>query len=658
MEGNISRTNSTPHHTQQFSKITNDEEKKAESAPKEKVTKDTFERTEIKTGKENSSEIKEYTILAYMDGSNNLEEALLEDVKEMENCMKKDNYNIAVQFSRFQTSGLTTAFFGEALSQAFGSNEFKGLLGEIVPDRELLEKYGELLKDSSMCQRIATILLRRNPSLNDRMDKFVTSKIRETSKDSKDMNNLISDTISEMLTQIKTFEDKREANTELYSTNLADIMDNSADPRTILKDIISSTGKFINGTEGISDKGTKPGLMDAAAIKGEGLLQSDRGGILFSDMDQAKLHQGDYGKILKYVDKVEKDNEPKWRGVRRYELSPSEDPSRINSKPIANLGFKDMSKIKSLAEFIEWGIKKYPAKHYIVLLSDHGAGFLGAEEDRGNMLSLPDIREAFAKAEEKTGKKPDILAFDACLMSQAEVAYELKDAASYLIGSEEVVGGDGYPYRKILPRIDEALEKGKSDPRDIASIFIEEGEKVNESSTFTLSAIDLKRIDNLVNAADNLAKHILEGKADLEAVRESLKGTQHYSVNSAPMEPYIDYRDLWDLADKMEKNPKITNKTIKNDLKNLKKAVEKAVVKEEHKKDEDYEGSHGISIYAPRRQKTVSIPLMKEYEKTMMAKESNWDEFIKKLNDYDSMLKEAEGAKEAKMTLIQLPQRK
>jgi hypothetical protein len=345
--------------------------------------------------------------------------------------------------------------------------------------------------------------------------------------------------------------------------------------------------------------------------------------------------------------------------VKRYELTHDDDPTRINSKPLAFLGYKDMSKVDTLAEFIAWGMKKFPAKHYIVSLSDHGAGFLGAEEDRGSMLSLPDLRAAFEKAEQMTGKKPDVIAFDCCLMQQAEVAYELKDRAKYLVASEEVIGGDGYPYKDVLPAIDQALTLGKTDPGEISKVIIEQAEKANEKSTFTLSAVNLKAIEDVVGAANELAEHILQGKANMEDVRAALKQTQHFSVSS-PMKPYDDFRDIWDMADKLEQHPNITDPAIRKDLKELKKAVENAVIKNEHRKDEDYEGAHGMSIYAPRRQKNVSIPLMEEYGKTKFAQDaSKWTEFIKEATDFDALVRKAkeEGTDKPKLTFIPLPQR-
>ena len=53
------------------------------------------------------------------------------------------------------------------------------------------------------------------------------------------------------------------------------------------------------------------------------------------------------------------------------------------------------------------------------------------------------------KESRKKGPDFDYILFDACLMSQVEVAYELRDTADYLILSPAEVMSAGFPYFKI-----------------------------------------------------------------------------------------------------------------------------------------------------------------------------------------------------------------
>jgi len=656
-------------------------EKSADTEKKAGKRKDrvAVKSTEYRQKPSSPSGEKEYTILAYMDGCNNLEDYILDDLKEMESTPHSDNYNLVAQFSRFQTKGIVTLFLSEALGQAFQSKDFKESLEQIVHDRGLIEGYSESLKDPETCQIISQVLLERNPELMNKLDVLISKKVKEAINQDKALGDVVKETAAEVLKGVVENEkllqeegaepdqsDTRKtgitasAATVLSASGLEllDILGEDLGKResTVSSDFIKAAAKLLKESGG----NDTAGLFSFAGGPSSTRPSKPGNNIIFVDTQGRKGTQfthDDYSTLFGGVGSSTADKEPSWRGVRRYEIEHSDDPSKIKSKVIADLGQRDMSASKTLEDFLIWGMEKYPAKHYIVLFSDHGAGFLGAEEDRGNLMSMPTIREALEKVAEKTGKKPDIVAFDACLMAQAEVAYELKDSAKYLVASEEIIGGDGYPYQEILPRIDAALSEGKSDPKEISKIFIEEAENVNESSTITLSAIDLSAVGKVVNAANSLAKHILEGKADIEDVRDSIRYAQRYSIDSPTMAPYGDFRDLRDLADTLQNNPNIKNSEIKKDLTELKKAIDAAVVSEEHSDDEDYEGSHGISIYAPRREKNVDSSLIEQYDELRMSKRTKWNELIKVLTDYDEMA-ESDDSDRAKFRFIELPHRK
>jgi len=689
MDGSISRVNQpissafTPPQSVSGAKATQSEEievpqdsfeRKSDAAPEKKSKAGAGAVSSKSSGAANKAE-SEYVILAYMDGSNNLEDCIMDDVKEMENAPASDNYKIVTQFSRYSTSPITVAFLSEALSQAFQSREFGSVLKALVGNSETAAQYKELMKDNYTTQRLSTILLRRNPELQEKLDRVVKKSVKEASDSSRTIGDVIKDTAGQMLGQIAQNEvtlnqiaAQMQAEAEAQQgqvqtqgavgSELLQIMGEQKEqtPEEIMADFFKEAGKLLKGDA--KDNSTVQLFSDGGTKTSEA-SGSSRGSILFSDNPLGgKYNQADLSGLLLSVDSTTLNKEPIWRGARRYEITHDDDPTKINSKMVKDLGYSSMAKVSSLANFIAWGMKNYPAKHYIVLMSDHGAGFLGAEEDRGDMLSLPDLRKALDKAAEKTGKKPDIVAFDACLMAQAEVAYELKDTAKYLISSEEIIGGDGYPYKDILPAIDKSISEGKSDPKSIASVFIENAEKVNKTSTHTLSAIDLKQMKKVAKAVDKLAADILKSDISMEDLSASFKQTQHFDLRTSPSTPYDDYRDLWDMADKLQNNPNIKNRAVKDDLKNLKAAVEKSVVKEQHEDDEDYENSHGVSVYAPRRQKSVRPSLMEEYEKTQFAQDSpNWTALIKKVTNFEELLKQQEGEGKSKLTLIELPER-
>jgi hypothetical protein len=138
----------------------------------------------------------------------------------------------------------------------------------------------------------------------------------------------------------------------------------------------------------------------------------------------------------------------------RIEPHTAEMPDQVSSPVLEDVGTKDMSDPATLQTFVKYCVDNYPAEHYMVIIDDHGGGWRGACSDEqngaGGMMTLPEIEGALTY----TGApKLDLIVFHACLMSMVEVAYELRDAASYLaacqftmpmesvLGSEEWLAG-------------------------------------------------------------------------------------------------------------------------------------------------------------------------------------------------------------------------
>ena len=183
-------------------------------------------------------------------------------------------------------------------------------------------------------------------------------------------------------------------------------------------------------------------------------------------------------------------------GAMRLHLQADAKPG-INSPVVQKMGSINMSAPSTLADFVEWGIKNYPAEHYMVVIADHGDGWKGAVQDlsHNGWMSLEDIQTGLRTARERTGVTPDILGFDACNMAATEVAYQLRDEASVLIASEKTEGGGGWPYSpwlgpKTLNAMRTMLEVDGT-PQEVAQSIVRAATNRQEDIE-TLSATDLK----------------------------------------------------------------------------------------------------------------------------------------------------------------------
>jgi hypothetical protein len=112
-------------------------------------------------------------------------------------------------------------------------------------------------------------------------------------------------------------------------------------------------------------------------------------------------------------------------------------------------------------------------------------------------------------AHQVLGRPVDVVGMDACLMTMLEVAYQLRDHARILVGSEEVEPGDGWPYDTMLGDL---TARPAMTPAELATAVVHRyGEYYSgaRSAPATQSAIDLARLDDLVRAVDGLARTLL-----------------------------------------------------------------------------------------------------------------------------------------------------
>lgn len=127
-----------------------------------------------------------------------------------------------------------------------------------------------------------------------------------------------------------------------------------------------------------------------------------------------------------------------------------------------SLGELNMGDPQTLIDFVEWGMQFWPASNYAVVLWDHGSGwqktlageplvfkavcFDDTDLDR---LFMQEVRNALNTIEGNE-QEPDLVGFDACLMAMVEVAHEIRQNSSVMVGSEKTEPNDGWPYNTIL----------------------------------------------------------------------------------------------------------------------------------------------------------------------------------------------------------------
>ena len=307
-----------------------------------------------------------------------------------------------------------------------------------------------------------------------------------------------------------------------------------------------------------------------------------------------------------------------WDGCKRFYLTQDNDLNNINSPALQDLGQVNMSDPKTLSDFIQWGMKEFPAENYILVMSDHGAGWPGALQDvsHGDFASTPSLMQGIKDAEEKTGQKLNIIGFDACLMASTEVAHELAPVGDYMVASQNTEGGDGWPYAKIFTsKTAESLksaldQKFDIDAKDVAM------KMVNDSHGFpsisTLSAMDLGKMKGLTEATDKFAKVLMQSPNDKSEIRSIASKTKSW----------YGFKDQFDFAERLINDPAIQNQDLKKAAKEMQEALKEVVIAEQH--SSMHNGAHGLSLEI-----SPSGVEKKGYSDLQFAKDTHWDEAMK-----------------------------
>ncbi len=142
-------------------------------------------------------------------------------------------------------------------------------------------------------------------------------------------------------------------------------------------------------------------------------------------------------------------------GAQRYLIGHDENDG-IGSKLISNMGEIDSGDWRSLSGFTNWVADKYPAKHYALVIWSHGDSWyrdgsltsICTDNQSNNSIGVRtgDFYNAMASMK----KSIDILVFDACLMQGLEVMRETDGKVRYIVGSEEEICADGFPFEETF----------------------------------------------------------------------------------------------------------------------------------------------------------------------------------------------------------------
>ncbi|OHD58716.1 MAG: hypothetical protein A2014_08870 [Spirochaetes bacterium GWF1_49_6] len=197
-----------------------------------------------------------------------------------------------------------------------------------------------------------------------------------------------------------------------------------------------------------------------------------------------------------------------WTGTRLYQAVYQNDTPdntivslRLSGMGLSAAGDSDelnMGDPGTLARFVDWANANYNTQYTFLVLWNHGDGWewntnlntLGvAYDDTSGDDFIGNNQFAPALA----GKGIDVIGFDACLMGMLETAYDLKDAADYMVASADLEPNGGWKYDDWLDRFDQ-----NPTPSNLCySLVMSYSNTWKDLQYTTLAAYDLRQVTNV-----------------------------------------------------------------------------------------------------------------------------------------------------------------
>jgi hypothetical protein len=232
----------------------------------------------------------------------------------------------------------------------------------------------------------------------------------------------------------------------------------------------------------------------------------------------------------------------------------------------------------------------FPSTYLALSMWDHGYAwnYVCLDDTSGDSLSMPELQTAIANA----GKQIDVLAFDCCNMGNVEVAYQvsLTNLVSYMVGSEETVPGNGFPYDSMLNNL---VSNPAMLPRAFSIAMIDAWGVYYSgqtwASTVNLAAIDVVQLKATIGAFSTWS-------ADMKSLLPGYKTAYATALkNTYNMWGTHYFTDLYDFGVHLKTTKGVTDAKLKADTTTLQNAVMSYCIKV-------WDGKHmlqckGISLY-------------------------------------------------------------
>lgn len=304
--------------------------------------------------------------------------------------------------------------------------------------------------------------------------------------------------------------------------------------------------------------------------------------------------------------------------LRTLLVMPDNDNNKIGSKVMRVSRMADTGDVKTLEKFVRSVKPRFPSKKTALIIWNHGGGIVGIASDDiyGSMMNLKNLSATLKNLTDQFGKF-DILATDACLMQMSSIAYEFKDYAKVIIGSEQPIPGAGYPYYGLVRVL--AAHGSQLDAKAFGKMLVDGyGQQYRSMGNVTLSAVDTSKLPGFVNLLNKWAGLMMDDADSFKIISKA-----NVLKEVARMDSLDSSRDLIHMIHIINKQ-----KGVSENIKDAGRALENYITNNllVASYASEVNENFGMAIYLPDLEYE-----MKPYEALKFSTDSKWRLFVRKV---------------------------
>lgn len=328
---------------------------------------------------------------------------------------------------------------------------------------------------------------------------------------------------------------------------------------------------------------------------------------------------------------IEKKGEWNTKNIIKIALKSLLYTPKLENKPLQELENFNPNDPNFISESLKWVTSNFPSKKFMVIDIN----------DSENLSTFKVSNISKALSDDKINKKPDILIIGGPNIISLENMAELKDKATYLIGTPGLSNALNIPLAMFINEMKNLIDGGPNDPETIAKSYFLIHNLAGASNNSAIINLTNNKIQDLITSYDNLALKLLNLPEQelIDKILPKIYKTEDLA-NTQFRKPHLEFRDSISFLNNL-----INSNDINDDIKQAaKETLEKTnnILLSFNNLAQDLDpNAQGPSIFMPinfGNFKSDKFPIPKDFQKdlgysnTKFAQQTHWDEFLNKIS--------------------------